>query len=471
MQTILFKNIIALFSVFFILTTSTSTISGQEVNTDLDWIKKAIDITVQDHDVPGLAVAIIRDGKVEQMISRGRLRRDGSKKIDEQTLFQLGSLSKSFTGIIARGLVKDNKLDVDRSIIDFLPETLTAKTVEKLKPITVRDLLHHRSGIPNRAKSVTRVGNDPMVSGYSEANLLKDLEQAKLDFIPGERFSYSNVGFGVAGYVLERAAGKSYEQLVQKYVAAPLGMKNTSTVPARPNMVATPYRKENRFIETKAWKMGKLQAAGGIYSNLNDLTKLMIKQMEIQRARDTKSILNNAVDRRPVADGLEYGWGMFVDGAGKYNHGGDLDGFGTSFMFVPEKNVGIIILTSSGGVMWLPQFEKTLIDKLRGLDPPMPELRKSITIAPKELEKYTGTYTLINGMAIKLVIENGSIVAYPKDDFGPRPMSFASANLLYARTFNAQFEFDMDGAGKILKTTLIFRGQRIPAKRTKITKN
>ena len=115
----------------------------------------------------------------------------------------------------------EGKIDVNASITTYLPTTLSNAAIEKLQPITIRDLLQHKSGFPRDAAHANRLWqfvDGPMVAGYSEVALLQDLEAMELINTPGSRWAYSNLGFGTMGYILERVAGIPLPALYDKYL-------------------------------------------------------------------------------------------------------------------------------------------------------------------------------------------------------------------------------------------------------------
>ena len=151
----------------FVKSNSENTITENSKLSDIDWIEKAIEITVEDNDIPAITVGIVKDGKVIKFINKGVLNRVRNNQVDENTIFQIGSLTKTFTGIIANNLIKEGKLDVDASITNYLPNDLSPKAQSKLSTIKVKNLLHHQSGIPRDSKVYHRFGNDPMICCYT----------------------------------------------------------------------------------------------------------------------------------------------------------------------------------------------------------------------------------------------------------------------------------------------------------------
>jgi CubicO group peptidase (beta-lactamase class C family) len=335
-----------------------------------EWIRSKIDSAMKANNVPALSVGVIRNGKLSYFEGFGVKERGSTSKVDERTIYQIGSDTKKFTGVLANNLILEGKLDVEESIISYLPDALTSRAKEKLKAVTVQHLLLHRSGLPYRAPGNKRVDGEPMLVPYTEQDLLKDLNELELEFEPGSDFGYSNFGYAVVGYILEKASGQSYAALLKKYITDKYDLKNTFVEPGEKQkpLIATPYRKDDRDRETSPFTMGKLTPAGGVYSNVDDLSKFMIAQMRAYRLYDQKGDKGNPLILTE-SDGIEgshYGYGLnkTIDkNTTRYGHGGDMDGFASGYVYYPEYNKGLILLTSSGG-RWFGQLEGQIRKKL-----------------------------------------------------------------------------------------------------------
>ena len=276
--------------------------------------------------------------------------------MDGKTLYQIGSDTKKLTAIIAKSLVLDGYLGFDTPIVTYLADVLTAEARERLKEITIRHLLQHRSGVPYREPTHRRIDGDPMLVPYTEKDLIHDLNTMELVAEPGTDSGYSNFGYAIAGYVCERASGESYGALLRKYVTQKYRMRYSGVDQSENQLglIAVPYRKDNRMIKSQPWNMGKLTPGGGVYSNIFDSAKLMIAQLAAYREN-----AETADEGHPLIltdqheeEGRYYGLGLgktVYDYGVRYGHGGDLDGYASAYLFSPEHNGGLLFLTSSGG--------------------------------------------------------------------------------------------------------------------------
>ncbi len=360
--------------------TSKLTAKAEPLNTK-EWIQAKIDSTLQANNIPALSIGVVSGGEIFMQKGFGEMERASKDSVNENSIYQIGSLSKMFTGIVANNLIKEGQLDLEAPIVKYLPNVIPSeaegglkpKIIKRLEKVKVRNLLHHNSGIRRTPKMVDRIDGDPMLGGYTEEDLFQELNQLKLKFTPGAKFQYSNLGYGILGAICESVSGENYEALLEKYVGEKYQMNNTFTIANEEQQasIVTPYRKDKRNVKTQAWEMGKLAPGGGVYSNTSDLTTLIKLQLAAYQQYKKYEKPNRLIITESTYalndKGTNYGFGLFQH-VGKetstYEHGGDLDGFGTVYIFLPEEGLGIILMTSSGG-KWLPKLGNEIFVKMR----------------------------------------------------------------------------------------------------------
>ncbi|WP_461442388.1 serine hydrolase domain-containing protein [Maribacter sp.] len=327
------------------------------VPSHLEWMDNKIDSMLTANDIPGFAIGVIEDGKVSWASGYGEMERKAGVPFSTESICQIASLTKMFTGAVVKELINEGKLRPQEPITKYLDDVLDEDAKEHFNEVTVELVLHHRSGIPNHAPSVNRIDGDPMLIAYTQNDMNKDLNTIELDFKPNEKWAYSNYGYDILGYICEKASGKSYDALIKEYITDKYGLEDTfiNLTETKQKLVATPYRKDDRTIKTKPWNMGKEVPSGGIYSNVDDLLRLMSVQIDHYRKYSENPSNSSLILTSNVAetgyDGLRYGYGLF-ERKNRLDHFGDLDGYGSDYRLTPEYNVGIVCLTSSGGV-WL----------------------------------------------------------------------------------------------------------------------
>lgn len=427
-------------------------------NAQIQSIEKLIQERIEANNIPSLSVGLIKDNKIFAYQNVGTTERGSKQKVTEQTVFQLASLTKMFTGIIAKELMAAGKIDAHAAITTYLPSTLSQATLAKLQPITVRDLLQHRSGFPRDAASANRPWqflDGPMVGGYSEEALLQDLEAMELIHTPGSKMEYSNLGFGTMGYILERVSGIPLTALYDKYLVKKYGMNRTTMDLDKANKLgmATPYMKWWRSIKTSPWEMGYLRSGGGLCSTVADLSQMMVQQMAAYKSYNEKqesSPLVLSEDKTPWGrSGFPYyGYGIMEFNKAidttmiHFGHGGDVDGFASTYIFFPKQEVGIVMLTSSGGE-WFRHLEWAIQDILLDIQP-----RKTIKITDTAIASIIGTYQFTNGKELTITQSENHIITQSKEGEPYAAYPYA-ANRFYYPDYPAELIFENGQLQKI----------------------
>ena len=293
-----------------------------------------------------------------------------------------------------------------------------------------------------------------MVGGYSDADLLKDLELLKVEEIP-QPVSYSNVGYGMIGYFMRQATGQSYEKLLQTYICEPLKMKHTTSVLqiAKSKELPTPYIPGSKKKATVPWEMGNVIPAGGIFSSIEDLSKMMVKHLAIYQMESEQSQSSFFLTPKTVVFGPtpanKYGYGFFeapFEGDSTmlmYGHSGDVDGFGSQYDLIPSKDIGLVMLTSKGGG-WFFELKRLLWLKL--LDLPIYE---PIELSKSQLKQFIGKYDF--GTTVLTITLKGNQL-YTQTPGNRKLKIFpASDEKLFYKAFNAQMEWQKDENGKGFK--------------------
>jgi len=269
------------------------------------------------------------------------------------TKFRLGSISKQFTAFLIVKLAEEGKLKLDVPITTYLPDY----PKENGDKITIHQLLTHTSGIPNYT-SVPNFMREKARNPYTPAEFVKTFSSLPLEFTPGEKFNYSNSGYFLLGYIIEKISGKSYEQYLQEVIFTPLKMVNSgydhSDVILKNR--AAGYEKQGKKIVNAAYlDMSIPYAAGSLYSTAEDL------YLWDQALYTTKLLSEKSMESlfKPYikAGKASYGYGWFIDefdngDKGKpkmVGHGGGINGFNTIISRVlPQKNL-VVLLNNTGG--------------------------------------------------------------------------------------------------------------------------
>jgi CubicO group peptidase (beta-lactamase class C family) len=302
---------------------------------------------------PGVAVGILTDGKVVMAKGYGVRKVGTTQAVDADTLFDIGSITKSFTGVAVAAMVDDGKLKFDTPVTQYLP-TFRMYDPIATQLITVRDMLGHRTGLPRHdwIRFSTYLSPDAFVE--------------RIRYLPPnhtfrETFQYNNLMYSVAGYLAGRVNGTSWEDLYRQRIFAPLGMTETNISAAEmklaPN-VAWPHVLHGRRAEEIPlydYQSFGIGANGAVNSSVTDMLKYIEFQLGTDGSFHGKAVLSatqfNQTHRAISADGnLSYAMGWIIDHRGAYRvllHDGSIDGYTAQIALVPDLHMGIIVLNNA----------------------------------------------------------------------------------------------------------------------------
>ncbi len=317
---------------------------------------------MKDWNIPGLAIAIIKNDSIVMMKGYGVKNIENGEPVDENTLFMIASNSKLFTGTALAQLDYDKQLSLNDKITKYFPQfRVYDSTTTGL--VTIKDMLGHHLGTKTFEGDFT----------FWNSTLSRDSIMYKMRYVkPPQQFrasyGYCNSCFLTAGQVIQKVTGKPWEVYVYDSIVAPLNMNNTHTLGANmENMpdAATPYTTAftGRLQKLPYDNVDNLAPAGSIVSCVKDLSHWIMMQLDsgkygqkqilpwkvLQQTRGVNTLIStqkNKLNGHFVA----YGLGVFIrDMAGRqvYDHTGGADGFVTNVCFVPEEKLGITILTNN----------------------------------------------------------------------------------------------------------------------------
>jgi CubicO group peptidase (beta-lactamase class C family) len=379
-RTLLFTAIFAFFTFALVQNVNAQAITSKQIDSLTNLVLKTF-------NVPGIAVGVVKDGKLIHAKGYGVANIKTGKKVDENTLFGVASNSKAMTAAALGMLVDEGKIKWDDKVTDYIPE-FKMYDPYVTEAFTIRDLLTHRSGLGLGAGDLMMF---PDGSDFTKKDIIHNLRFLKPVSAFRTKYDYDNNLYIVAGEVVARASGKSWEDFVEQRIMQPLNMKSTA---------ASLYRLKDRSnaIRPHAPVDGKLQvldidwsesanAAGGIWSNVTDWSKWVIAQMNHGKYGDSlkQKIFSDEVHEetwsaqtiigaRAVAPYnthfASYGLGWFlsdVKGYKQVTHTGGLAGIVTQVVMFPELNLGIIVFTNQQSGAAFNAISYTIKDSYLGI--------------------------------------------------------------------------------------------------------
>lgn len=302
--------------------------------------------------IPGVALAIIQDGKPITMKGYGFANLEHKVPVKPETIFQSGSVGKQFTAMLAMIYVKEGKLSLDDEIGKFFPESK-----DMWKGIHVRHLLSHTSGLPDLP-----YWEMDLQKNHSEDDLVKFMVEQKdpIKYKPGIEWRYNNGGYVKLGILLHRVGGKFYGDLLQEKVFKPIGMK-TARVISESDIVmdrAAGYILEDGVIKNQAWvaPATNTTADGALYLNLHDMVAwdaaLYTEQLLPKSLMEQMWEQNNKFPRRPGESetsrrGYGFGWFITTDGDTRLvEHSGGWQGFTSYIGRRTDKRTTVVLFSN-----------------------------------------------------------------------------------------------------------------------------
>ena len=337
-----------------------------------------------DWNVPGLSVAIVKDGQVILAQGFGVRQLGQPEMVDADTLFAIASNTKAFTAAALAMLEEDGKLHWDDRVQQHLPWLQLYDSYVSAE-LRIDDLLCHRSGLGTFSGDLLWWGTP-----YSPEEVLR-----RTRYLPAKgpfraHYGYSNLMFLAAGEVISKSAGKPWAQFIQERILQPVGMSRTVTsITALESIgnAASPHKPTLDKVSPIPWyNWDTMAAAGGIISSANDMAKWLRVQLDRGRIDDSHQLFSEASSRRmwspqtvmPISESAQkrsptthfrsYGLGwVLADYKGKLtvSHGGGYDGMYSQVLLVPEESLGVVVLTNSMTGVSTP-LANTIVDGFLG---------------------------------------------------------------------------------------------------------
>ncbi|HMB62973.1 MAG TPA: serine hydrolase domain-containing protein [Eudoraea sp.] len=323
------------------------------------------------YHVPGAVVVVVKGDSLLFSKGYGYANLDNRIPVDPATtLFRIASVSKLIAATIVMQQVEQGNLDLDTDVNDYLSEF---KILEAFgQPVTLRNLLTHTAGFDDTFPGTT----ESLTANPTPLSEFLNRRQPDRVIPPGEVISYSNYGFALAGHLVERTSGQSYDAYVEDYIFSPLGMDQTQYgIPVEvPATMAQGYYWNDEQHVTAIYDRIKFAPAAEVIATGLDMGRFMstflqmgeLKEQRILREATVREMLSRQFTHHPELTG----WGLgFIESVHNkvpvWSHGGSWAGFGTELMLIPEANVGIFVSTNqdradSGG--FFNNFFKQVFD-------------------------------------------------------------------------------------------------------------
>jgi CubicO group peptidase (beta-lactamase class C family) len=384
--------------------------------------------------IPGAAAAVVDDRGIAWTMPYGHVDRGASRPVDDETIFSIQSMSKSFTALAVLMAVQDGLVDLDTPIVEYLPD-FTVHSIYDEHPerlITLRHLLTHRAGLTHEA---------PFGSNYDGRNdferHIASISTTWLRFPVGYRPEYSNLGIDLAGYILQVRSGMPFETYVREKVLKPLGMTGTTLDMDVIEQTANRAVGHVRYAEHVPLRIPMIPA-GGVYTNVRDMARYLrfhINKGVLDGRRLLRADLMEEMHTiQSAAPGQRSGWALGLmrdpssDSYAVYHSGGG-SGFQSDMVMYPDKHLGVVLFTNAEGHdvgQWrLRHLVQGVLDKRFGPTPWAPAgIHRMTALAPDDprVQAVLGRYGARESVVIAYA--DGALTVQPPGSDRGYPIRF-----------------------------------------------
>jgi len=386
------------------------------------------------------SVLVAQDGKVLLSHGYGFANLEWDVPNSPATKFRLGSVTKQFTAACILLLEERGKLKVDDPVKQYLSDAPPA-----WDKITIFNLLTHTSGIPSFTGFPDYASTEAIAT--TPEKLVARFRDKPLEFQPGEKWNYSNSGYVLLGYLIEKISGESYSEFVQKNIFKPLGMKdsgydsNSAVIPHRAAGY-TPHDKD--LVNTGFIDMSIPFSAGGLYSTTEDLLHWE------QGLFGGKLLSPSSLQKMTTPFKNDYAFGLAVldvNGHKMIEHGGGIEGFNTEVAYYPDEKLVVLVLANENGAA-AGEIAAKLAAVVRGEKVILASERKEVVVSPAILKAYVGTYQLAPDFDIVMTLEDSQLMSQATGQ--PKfPLFAESETSFFLKVVDAQVEFFKNDKGGV----------------------
>ena len=392
----------------------------------------------------------------------------GRPPLDGNTVFEIGSITKVFTGTLLADMVSKGEVKLDDPVQKYLPAGVRMPARDGA-PITLAHLAEQNSGLPRLPSNMAPKNAANPYSDYTVQQMYEFLSSYQLPRAPGERYEYSNLAVGLLGHVLALRAGQSYEEALRTRILEPLGMRQTA-------ITLTPWMREHLALGhngggdvVAGWDLPTLAGAGALRSNAHDMLKFLAANVSPRGSLGPALALAQR-ERAPAGAAMHIGlnWHMLHAGADTIVwHNGGTGGYRTFAAFNPRQRTAVVVLTNTGG-QGADDIGFHLLNSSLPLAPaPAPvKQRTAIELGESVLQRYVGTYEFAPQFSIEVTREGntlwGQATQQPRFRLWPE-----TATDFFLKEVDAQITFVVDATGAATGMVLHQNGRNPEARKVK----
>ena len=413
----------------------------------------------------GLVVGLI-DADGRKVYGYGTGAGDGSAAPDGKTVYEIGSVTKAFTGLLLAEMAGRGEVKLDDPVQQYLPAGVTVPQIGK-RPITLAHLASHSSGLPRMPDNLAPADRANPYADYTPEQMYAFLKRCKPARGPGEGVEYSNLGAGLLGHALSLRAGKSYEELLTERVLKPLGMADTRIAldDARRARLAPGHDADGN--PAGPWDLPTLAGAGALRSTADDMLAFVAANLGVAPVpRELAEAIAASHEKRAAAatgeSGVALGWHVARKSRLVW-HNGQTGGYHAFCGFSPDRKLGVVICANTATGL-VDELADALLKRIAGQPAEPLALRQPVKVAAESLERLVGKYALAPTFALAITREDDQLFCQATNQprFRIYPESEAK---FFLKEVDAQLTFTLGGEGKASSVVLHQNGRDMPGRR------
>lgn len=394
-----------------------------------------------DHQlIDALVVGMLVDGKAEFWgFGRGQP--------DADSLFEIGSVSKVYTAMLAAAVVRGEAAVLDVPVVQWLPPGVTVPEKNGVA-ISLRHLLGHSSALPRLPASLDASAADPYAR-YAAADMYRDLQNTELDDTPGATVAYSNLGYGLLGHALALHEKASFATVLGKYVLSPMGLTHTfvrEPDSLRGKVVAG---RNSDLQPVPRWQWDVLAPAGALVSSARD--QIAMLRWQLAAAKPIHEVKQHVpwlpATHAAIGDDPQLAWAWHIDRRGRYWHNGATGGYHAFVGFDPQKQTAVVVLAAT---------QSSLVDKLAAsllavaAGEPVPPVQLPTVAA---MATYVGAYTFAElgpAGAVRVWLDHGRLYTGAANEPPVRLIPLPQAGWFLIEELGASVGFSIGNEGQMM---------------------
>lgn len=432
--------------------------------------REELEALIQDRVDTGVAVGIVlgvmeADGSTV-VVTAGEAG-PGTLPLGERSEFEIGSITKVFTGTLLADMARRGEVRLDEPVADLLPDGVTVPS-RGGRQITLVDIAEHRSALPRLPDNFAPADANNPYADYSVEQLYAFLSSHELRRDIGSQYEYSNLAVGLLGHALSLRAGTSYEDLVRERILEPLGMESTGITldEEMAEWMTRGHDRSGRVVPL--WDIPTLAGAGALRSNMIDMLRFLDANVGEPESGLEQAMRTAQEPRAEASPAMAVGLNWHVrttENASIVWHNGGTAGFRTFIGFDPEREVGVVVLTNSAHGADDIGFH--LIDPAVALAPPQPPQEfEEVDVSAEILADYVGEYQLAPGFSIVVSREEDALFIQATGQ-GRLPIFPSSEVEFFLRAVEAQITFQRAETGAVTGMILHQNGQDVPGRKVR----